>query len=453
MSRLEDLAQSAVDQALKLGANGAECTLSEGEEFSAQIRLGEVESLKQAASRGVGVRVLLGQNTGSSYTSDLTPDGIRSMVAAAVRLASITTEDPHAGLPEPSELGACSADLELFDESIATLDPQWKIAQAKEAERVALSLDPRIQNSEGASFDSYLGTRVFASSAGFAGSYRISSCGLSVCPVAKVEGPEQKTSMERDYWHTSSRKLAKLEAAEEVGRRAAERTLRRLNPRKVATKKVAVILEPRTARSLLGDLFDAVNGGSIYRKASFLTGKLGEKVASELLTVVDDATMPGLFGSSPFDDEGVRSRRTVVLERGILKNYLLNTYAARKLNLKTTGNASRGITGNAGIGAGNFYLLPGSTPADAILAGTPSGLYITELIGTSANTVTGDYSSGASGFWIENGEVAYPVSEITIAGNLKDMLLGIEQVGSDLEFRASVASPTIKIQEMTVSGQ
>ncbi len=259
--------------------------------------------------------------------------------------------------------------------------------------------------------------------------------------------------MERDYWHTSARSAEKLESAEQVGRIAAERVLRRLNARKVPTQKVPVILEPRTARSFLGDIFDAVNGSAIYKHASFLAGKLGEQIASENLTVIDDATIPGLFGSSPFDDEGVASRRTVVIERGVLKNYLLNTYTARKLGMKTTGNASRGITGNAGVGPGNFFIEAGAKTPEEMIKGIRSGLYVTELIGGGANTVTGDYSSGAAGLWIENGELTYPVSEITIAGNMKQMLRDIQQVGSDLEFRGSVASPTMLIGEMTISGQ
>jgi PmbA protein len=259
--------------------------------------------------------------------------------------------------------------------------------------------------------------------------------------------------MERDYWYTSARSAAGLESPESVGRIAAERALRRLNARKVATQKVPVIFEPRTARQLLGDIFDAVNGSAIYRQASFLAGKLGEKVASEALTVVDDATIPGLFGTTPFDDEGVASRRTMVIERGVLKSYLLNTYSARKLNLKTTGNASRGVTGNAGIGPGNFFIEAGARSSAEIISSVPNGLYVTELIGGGGNTVTGDYSSGAAGLWIENGKLAYPVSEITIAGNMKQMLQQIDHVGSDLEFRSSLAAPTILVREMTISGQ
>jgi PmbA protein len=259
--------------------------------------------------------------------------------------------------------------------------------------------------------------------------------------------------MERDYWHTSARSAAGLENPESVGRIAAGRALRRLNARKVPTQKVPVIFEPRTARQLLGDIFDAVNGSSVYRQASFLAGKLGEKIASEALTIIDDATLPGLFGTTPFDDEGVASRRTIVIERGVLKSYLLNTYSARKLSLKTTGNASRGITGNAGVGPGNFFIEAGACSSAEIISRVPNGLYVTELIGGGGNTVTGDYSSGAAGLWIENGTLAYPVSEITIAGNMKQMLQQIDEVGSDLEFRSALTAPTVVIQEMTISGQ
>jgi PmbA protein len=259
--------------------------------------------------------------------------------------------------------------------------------------------------------------------------------------------------MERDYWYSMARGFEGLEPPEQVGRMAAERALRRLNAIKVETQKVPVVFEPRTARSLLDNLYEAVHGMSIYRHESFLAGKLGERVASENVTLIDDGTIPGLFGTSPFDDEGVPSRRTVVIERGVLKSYLLNTYAARKLGMRTTGNASRGLTGNAGIGHGNFFLERGVQPPEQIIAGIPNGFYVTELMGFGVNVVTGDYSRGAAGQWIRNGELAFAVSEVTIAGNLKDMLLNLEVVGSDLEFRGSVASPTLKIGEMTVGGK
>ena len=445
---LAEIAQEAVKRAKEMGATDSECSVAEGEEFSVSVRMGEVENVKQAGSRGAGIRVLVGQKTGSSRTSDLTQAGIEAMVASALKVAEITTEDPHAGMPEKGDFGKFEGDLALFDPEVAKLKTEWKIAQAKLAEETALSADERIVNSEGAEFESRSGRRAFANSRDFAGEYATTSVGLSAVPVAKQNGV-----MERDYWYTAARAVARLESAEEVGRKAAERALRRLGARKVSTQKVPVIFEPRTARSLLGDIFDAVNGGAIYRHASFLAGKLGEKIGSEHLNVVDDATMPGLFGSSPFDDEGLPSRRTVVIEKGVLKSYLLNTYTAKKLGLKSTGNASRGLAGSAGVGPGNFYLEPGEQSEEKLIGGIKKGLYVTELIGASGNTVTGDYSAGAAGLWIENGELAYPVSEITVAGNLKQMLQNLEAVASNLEFRTSIAAPSILISEMTISGQ
>jgi len=445
---LLELAQDVVRRAQAAGATDAECTIAEGEEFSANIRMREIENLKEAGSRGAGLRILVGRKTGSSYTSDLSEDGIRHMVKSAIELADITTEDPHAGLPDREELGSIPGDLGLYSPDVEGLETALKISTAKRAEEAALSADPRISNSEGASFDTHLGRHIFANSRGFAGEYRSSYCSLSTVPVAR-----DGDSMERDYWYTMARGYGGLESPEEVGRIAAKRALRRLNAVKVETQKVPVVFEPRTARSLLDNIFEAVHGMSIYRHESFLAGKLGEKVAVEGLTVVDDATIPCLFGTSPFDDEGVPSRRTVVIERGVLKSYLMNTYAARKLGLKTTGNASRGLTGNAGIGHGNFFIEKGVQTPEQILAGIPNGFYVTELMGFGVNIVTGDYSRGAAGMWIRNGELAFAVSEVTIAGNLKDMLLGLEAIGSDLEFRGSVAAPTLKIGEMTVGGK
>jgi PmbA protein len=445
---LPEIARSVVKQALDNGAGEAECTISEGEEFSASVRMGQVETLKEAGSRGAGLRVLIGKRMGSSYTSDLSPEGIRQMVRSAIDLASLTTEDPHAGLPDTAELGSIEGDLQLFSEDVAGLPADRKIDAAKRAEAAALAFDPRITNSEGASFDSNIGGRVFANSLGFIGSYRSTYCSVSAVPVARQNG-----SMERDYWFTMARDFAGLQDPESVGRIAAARTIRRLGAVKVETQRVPVIFEPRVARTLLGNLFEAVEGRSIYRQASFLAGKLGEKVADERITLIDDGTIPHLFGSQPFDDEGVPTRRTAVIEKGVLRSYLLNTYTARKLGLRTTGNASRGITGNAGIGHGNFFLEPGDKSPDAIIRGVKNGFYVTELIGSGVNIVTGDYSRGAVGIWIRDGELAFPVSEVTIAGTLQEMLNGIGEIGSNLEFRGSVSAPTIMIGEMTVAGR
>src|SRR5215471_10382858 len=442
-NHLSELAQDIVRQARNAGATDAECTISEGEEFSSNVRMREVENIKEAGSRGAGLRILIGKRTGSSYTSDLSRDGVERMVSSAIELADLTTEDPHAGLPDPDEFGSVSGDLELYSQGVAALDTGMKIETARRAECAALDFDPRISNSDGASFDNYVGRHVFANSRGFAGEYQSSYCSLSTSPVAK-----DGDSMERDYWYTMSRCFPEMEPAEYVGRIAAERAVRRLKPVKVETQKVPVVFEPRTARSLMDNIFEAVHGMAIYRQESFIAGRLGQRVANDEVTVIDDGTLPGLFGTSPFDDEGVPSRRTVVIERGVLKSYLMNTYAARKLGLKTTGNASRGLTGNAGIGHGNFFLEKGVQSPEEIIAGIANGFYVTELMGFGVNVVTGDYSRGAAGLWIRNGELAYAVSEVTIAGNLNEMLQGIEAIGDDLEFRGSMAAPTLKIGEM-----
>jgi PmbA protein len=447
-NHLLELAADVVKRGRAAGATDVECTIAEGDEFSANVRMREIESLKEAGSRGAGLRILIGKRTGSSYTSDLSTEGIEHMVKSAIALAAITTEDPHAGLPEAEEMGSLAGDLQLYCADVEQLETAVKIDRAKRAEAAALDFDPRIDNSDGASFDSHIGRHIFANSRGFAGEYRSSYCSLAVSPVAR-----QGESMERDYWYTMARSGAGLEPPEQVGRIAAERTVRRLNAVKVETKKVPVVFEPRVARSLLDSIFEAVHGMSIYRHESFLAGKLGERVAGENVTVIDDATIPGLFGTSPFDDEGVPSRRTVVIERGVLKSYLLNCYAARKLGLKTTGNAARGLAGNAGIGHGNLFLEKGVQTPEQIVGSVADGLYVTELLGHGVNIVTGDYSRGAFGLWIRNGELAFAVSEVTIAGNLKDMLTGIDAIGSDLEFRGSVAAPTLRIGEMTVGGK
>ncbi len=327
MSELLDLAAQAIDLARKAGATGAECTISEGEEFSVNVRLGEVETLKQAASRGAGLRILSGYCTGASYTSDLSAEGLEKLVHSAMELAAVTTEDSFAGLPLKDELGAVSGDLKLYSPAVEHLAPATRIELARRAEAAAMNFDPRITNSDGASFDSYQGRRVFANSLGFAREYPSSYCSIGCVPVAR-NGNNQ---MERDYWYSSARNPESLEEPEAVGRKAAERTVRRLGAVKVPTQKVAVVFDPRVARSLLSDLFDAVEGRAIYRESSFLLGKLGQTIASPQTTLIDDGTMPGLFGTRPFDAEGVPTRRTPVIKNGVLQSYILNSYSARKL--------------------------------------------------------------------------------------------------------------------------
>ncbi len=448
MDELKDLAAEVVERARRAGADAAECIVREGREFSASVRLGEVEALKEAASKALGVRVLVSGRSASSYTSDFSREGIQRALDDALAMARYTSEDPHHGLPEPELLGQLTGDLAIYSDDADSLPVAARIELARRAERAAMEFDARVQNSEGASFDAAGGRKILANSSGFLGEYQRSYCALSVVPIAVSNG-----SMQRDYWYSLSRSLAGLENPEQIGRIAAQRAVRRLGARKVETCRLPVVFDQMTAKGLLENLVEALNGEAIYRDASFLARRLGEPVASPQVTVVDDGTMPGGFGTSPFDDEGVPTRRTTVIERGVLRSYLLNCYAGRKLGMRTTGNASRGLTGNPGIGPGNFYLQPGEHFPEEIIRSVPRGFYVTECIGFGVNLVTGDYSRGAAGLWIENGELAYPVEEVTIAGNLLDMLRGVEMVGNDLEFRGALASPTIKIAEMTVGGR
>jgi PmbA protein len=446
---LRSLAQDIVQQAMKGGATAAECVVREGDEFSTLVRLGQVETLKESGSRSIGVRVFRGQRAASTYSSDFSRESLERMVSSALELSKITSEDPFGGIPEASQLGQLSGDLDLYHEDVYSLPGPDRIDYARRAEKAALDFDPRIKNSEGGSFDAATGHKVLANSHGFVGEYRRSYCSVAAVPIAQSDDG----AMQRDYWFAVARTLSKLESPEQVGRVAAERTLRRLGAQKVKTAQVPVIFDPMVASSILEHVFEGVNGDSVYRGASFLAGKLGEKIASENVTIVDDGTMPGGFGTSPFDGEGVPTRRTVVIEKGVLKSYLLNTYTAKKLGLATTGNASRGLAGTPGIGPGNYFLQPGPRTPKQMLAGIKEGLYVTEFLGHGANLVTGDYSRGASGLWISGGEFSHPVEEITVAGNLKEMFLNISEIANDLEFRGSVAAPTLRIDGLTVGGK
>ena len=448
-SDLRDLATAVVARAKKGGATAAEAVVREGSEFSTVVRMGEVETLKESGSRAIGLRVFLGQRTASTYSSDFSEDGIQRLVSGALELARVTSEDAFAGIPEPDQLGSLSGDLKLYYDDVYSLPPEERIDYARRTERAALDADPRMKNSDGGSFDAATGHKVLANSHGFVGEYRRSYCSVSAAPIAQ----DESGAMQRDYWFSLARTMSKLESAESVGREAARRTLRRLGSRKIASTQVPIVLDPVVAGSILDNIFDGVNGDSIYRQSSFLANKLGEKVAASNITVVDDGTIPGGFGTEPFDGEGIPTRRTVVIENGVLKSYLLNTYTAKKLGMKTTGNASRGLAGTPGIGAGNFFLQKGERTPQQIIGGIKQGLYVFQFLGFGVNMVTGDFSRGASGLWIENGELTYPVEEITVAGNLKDMLNNISEIGNDLEFRGALASPTLRIDGMMIAGE
>ena len=463
------LAEQAVDRALRAGATDAEAVGFEAEEFYATIRLGQVEQLVESGSHALGLRVFMtdptGQRTASTSTSDLSEEGIAALCAGAVALAKVTGPDPFAGLPDREAFGANDVDsLHLYFNDIDAISPAERIEIARRCEAAAMSFDSRIQNSVGASFDSSSSHRSMVNSRGFSADYRRSYCGFSASPIAQ-DGSIPNSAMQRDYWSTSARTFALLETPEAVGQEAARRALRRLGARRVPTQQCPVVFAPEIARSLMANLLNAADGDAIYRNASLFAGRLGEQVAGENITMVDDGTMVfdrtlangssikfGGFGTSPFDGDGLPTQRIVIVERGILKNLMLNTYTARKLNMQSTHKASRGLAGAPGIGGGNYYLEPGTETPEQIIGGVKSGLYVLQTMGFGVNLVTGDYSQGASGLWIENGELAYPVEEITIAGNLKDMFRNVSAIGNDLEFRSSGAVPTIRVEGMTVAG-
>jgi PmbA protein len=459
---LQQLASDVLARALKAGATDAEAVVYEGDEFDVRVRLGQVETLKESGSRAVGLRVFIASGkanrTASTSSSDFSAESIERLVSGAVTLARITSEDPFAGLPEPEAFGQHDvAAQHLYFDDVNQQPPADRIRIAREVEAASMAFDTRIENSGGGDFDAATSHKIMMNSRGFIGEYRRSYCGFSAQPIAH----DAEGKMQRNYWYSNARTTSLLEDPIAIGHEAARRALRRLGARRVPTQHAPVVFAPEIARSIIGNIFDAANGDAIYRHATFFADMLGQRVAGENITVIDDGTLvfdheggirTGGFGTSPFDGEGLPTRRTVLVENGILKNYVMNTYTARKLGLASTGNASRSLASNPGIGAGNFFLQPGTLTPDQIIADVPNGLYVTEVMGFGVNLVTGDYSQGAAGLWIENGELAYPVEEITIAGNLKDMYQNISAIGNDLIFRSASAAPTLRIEGMTIAG-
>lgn len=441
------LATDVLARAKACGATEADIIVADGETFSVQVRVGAVDRLTKAREKRLGLRVFVGKRSATTSTSDFSRDSLDRLVSETCTLAKAVVEDPVSGLPEASQMAKDWPALDLYDETQLGTDVQ--IDLAKRGEAAAFAADQRVTNSEGAEFDSSSGRVMLANSHGFVGSYKSSSFSLSVSPIAT----EPDTgAMQRDAWYEVQRKFKRLASAESIGQEAARRTVRRLGARKVATKRVPVVFDQETAGSLLANLCSAISGYGLYKRASFLLDQLGHTIASDLITVYDDGRMERGLGSRPFDGEGLATRKNTIVERGVLKSYLLDTYSGKKLGLPSTGNASRSVGESPSVGPTNFYLVPGAKNAEQIIGSVKDGLYVTELIGFGINMVTGDYSRGACGFWIENGELAYPVEEITIAGNLKQMFKDIEVVGSDLVFRGRIASPTLKISEMMVAG-
>jgi PmbA protein len=448
MEPLKEFVSQVVARAKRKGATAADAFLREDETFGVTVRKGEVERLKEAVSKNLRLRVFLGNRTATSQTSDLSPDRINQLVDETVEMAHQTSSDESRGLPDANAYATEVPDLCLADPAWDSLTPDQRINLARRAEAAAFQTDPSITNSEGASFEYERSRTVLANTVGFIGGYETTAGYLATVPIAESNG-----SMQQDHWLSIARYRDKLDSPEDIGRRAAQRAVRRLGAQKVKTCEVPVVFDPLVARTLVKHVFDAVSGDAIYRKRSFLDGQIGEFVASRNVTIVDDARLIGGLGSSPFDDEGVATRLTPVVEDGILQSYLHSAYTGRKLGAPPTGNGSRTGAGNISVGPTNFYLKPGQESAEAIIGSVKSGLYVVELIGFGVNTVNGDYSRGAMGLWIEDGKLAYPVQEVTIAGNLREMLRNIEMIGSDIAFMGSIAAPTLKIRNMTLSGE
>lgn len=442
-----DLLSDLLGRAASQGATAADAFVAEEQSFSALVRLGQVDTVKHAREQHLALRVFVGQSVAAASTSDLSGDSVKRLVEEAVSLARVTSPDDLAGLPEAAALARPPLpDLDLADPSGHDLAPEEKIDLARRAEQAALDLDPRITNSEGGEFSDHRARYAYATSHGFAGEYRASSFSLSAAPVA-ASGSE----MQRDAWYHVTRQRAALDPAEEIGRTAARRALRRLGARSVKTAEVPVIFDPETAASLLRHLAGAASGPSLYRGASFLLGRLEKAVAAPSVTIVDDGARPRGLGSRPFDGEGLPARRTVLVDRGVLASYLLDTYTGRKLGLPSTHHAARDGSGVT-VSTTNLFLAAGETSPEALIRSVKQGLYVTELIGFGVNGVTGDYSRGAVGLWIDHGELAHPVEEITIAGNLLDMFHAVEGVGNDLVFRDRTSAPTLLIGRMVVAG-
>lgn len=451
LNRMLELGSDVVARAQKQGASVAECVVQEGAHLSAKVRLGEPELVEEAASRSVGLRVMLGQKVAVTYTSDLTPQGLARLVEDAVELAQLSQPDPFAGPPAPELLSKRSEhkDLDLFDPAVDLVDGAEAIRRARAAERAALDYDPRVTNTDGATFTRISGGSALVTSGGFAGATRGTSASVVVNPVIDDEGGKKRSG----YYWSSRRHLAQLESDEAVGKEAARRTLQKLGARKVESQEVPVIFDQDSARAILGLISSCINGGAVWRRSTYLVDRIDTQVASELITVVDDPTIPRGPGSRSYDGEGLLARKSTIIEKGRLLSYQLDTYSGKKLNLPSTANASRGSSGGVGISGSNFHILAGSQTPEEIVRSTKKGLLVTNMMGFGFNAVTGDFSRGASGFWVENGQITFPVSEVTISLNLDQLLKRIDAVGNDLDLKTSVASPTLRVSSMTLAGK
>ncbi len=435
---LSGIVSLALEEARRNGASQCEADASLQRGLTATVRLGEVDTVEYQRDRGLGVTVYFGKRKGSASTADLSAAAVRATVEKACAIARFTAEDEAAGLADPEDLAREIPDLDLYH--AWNIEPDEAVALARACESAGLAVDARLTNSEGASVSSQRGVRVYGNSHGFLGGYASTSHTLTCVLLA-----QQGEDMQRDYWYSTARDPVDLEATETIGRRAGERAIARLGARKLSTRRAAVAFAPEMARGLYRSFLGAVRGGSQYRKASFLLDSAGQPVFPEFLQIEEQPHILKGLGSSPFDDEGVATRDRKLVTDGVLQGYVLDSYSARKLGLKTTGNA--GGVHNLNITA------PGKTcPFEELLERVGDGLYVTEMMGQGVNPVTGDYSRGASGYWVEKGALAYPVHEVTVAGNLRDMYRNIVVLGDDVDARGSIRTGSILIGEMTIAG-
>jgi PmbA protein len=436
-SRLEHIVADLLAEAKRQGASAAEAAASSDAGLETTVRLGEVETVEHTRDNGLGITVYFGHRKGSASTSDLSPEAIRDTVAAACTIASHTQDDPCAGLAHAALMANEIPDLDLYNPWQVTVEDA--IALATECETAARDTDPRIVNSEGATVSTHAGLHVYGNSHGFVGGYPSSRHGLS-CAVVGQEGE----SMQRDYWYSSARAAEELEPAATIGRRASERTLARLGGRRLTTREAPVLFTAQMAAGLMRSLISAISGSSLYRRSSFLLDHLDRKIFPEFVRIHEAPRLPRGLGSAPFDGDGVATRAKDLVSGGVLRSYVLDAYSGCRLGMATTGNAG---------GVRNLHVDMGPLDRAGLLKEMGTGLFVTELMGHGTNPVTGDYSRGVAGFWVENGEIQFPVEEITIAGNLKRMFEGLLAVGNDCDFPGSTRTGSWLIERMTIAGE